>query len=379
MVFPNSNLPSTSQPWGREVQKRIEDTEKTVKANNLNNTARDVQLEANYKRLDKAINDLKVTQDTLDTTVTEVATVANTASTAATNANSALTGLGSLDEATSTYKINASNLTVGTLDASVVTVTNLSASSITTGTFSGDRITGGTITGTVIKSAASGQRVEVQGTQMVFYNSGGTSVIASATSSAFALSGFGGSLSLTSSGAHILGSGGSTGIWLGDYSNSSTINVTGGQLNVAGEIYSSVAVTVNGSLTRSDLGGGTLTGASITAGGSIVRTSSSERYKQDITDLELNYEDILALQPKKFRRKDEVEANPNARYYAGFIAEQIAGTALDIFAFYQSEADGGNPDGVHYAELTAALVSAIKHQDSLIKQLDARITSLENK
>jgi hypothetical protein len=36
------------------------------------------------------------------------------------------------------------------------------------------------------------------------------------------------------------------------------------------------------------------------------------------------------------------------------------------------------PDGVYYGELTAALLQAIKHQDTLISALTERISVLEN-
>jgi hypothetical protein len=125
-------------------------------------------------------------------------------------------------------------------------------------------------------------------------------------------------------------------------------------------------------------GGGT-TGASINNNGTIIRTSSSERYKQDIENLQVSYEDLLTLQPKRFRLKDEAAENTNARYYAGFIAEEIDQTSLKDFVAYQTLEDGTKrPDGVYYGELTAALLEAIKHQDALIKSLTDRIVALES-
>ena len=137
---------------------------------------------------------------------------------------------------------------------------------------------------------------------------------------------------------------------------------------------------INGSLTRTILAGGGTTTASINNTGNFIRTSSSERYKTDISDLELPYESILQLQPKKFRRKDEVEESPDAKFYPGFIAEDLAGTDLDIFTFYSQDEEGNaRPEGIHYAELTAALVSALKTQDQMIKSLEARIEALESR
>jgi hypothetical protein len=168
-------------------------------------------------------------------------------------------------------------------------------------------------------------------------------------------------------------------------------NVSGAQESVytdAGAQYnpSTDALEINGSIrtTTGSLGRGLLasggsTGATFDNSGNLIRTTSSERYKQDIQDASYLYEEILALNPKSFKLIEEVSSDPNARRYAGFIAEDIAGTGLDIFVSYQTLPDGTKrPDGVYYAELTSALVDAIKHQDGLIKALEARIKALED-
>jgi hypothetical protein len=125
-------------------------------------------------------------------------------------------------------------------------------------------------------------------------------------------------------------------------------------------------------------GGGT-TGASINNNGTIIRTgSSSKEIKQDIENLLIDYDDLLSLQPKRFRLKEEAEEDSNARYYAGFIAEEIDETSLKDFVWYQTLENGNKaPAGIYYSELTAALLIAIKHQDSVVKSLTDRIENLE--
>jgi hypothetical protein len=51
MVYPNSNLPTVSQPWGREIQKNLETVQSQFLSERTNNTARDAQLQASYKLL----------------------------------------------------------------------------------------------------------------------------------------------------------------------------------------------------------------------------------------------------------------------------------------------------------------------------------------
>lgn len=145
-------------------------------------------------------------------------------------------------------------------------------------------------------------------------------------------------------------------------------------------------ITATGSLTRTTLAGGGSTTATFDNSGNLVRTASSARYKQDITVAEYNYEDILALEPKTFRLKNEVADDEGARTYAGFIAEELDQLdSLKVFVNYLPQEDGSKiPDGIQYGEMVSALVSAIKHQDGLIKSqaeliaaLTSRIEALE--
>lgn len=157
---------------------------------------------------------------------------------------------------------------------------------------------------------------------------------------------------------------------------SSTLSVS--STITAGSTITTPGVVVGDFLRTSNYIGGGSTTAAINNNGTVVRSSSSARYKQDIEDVLYSYEDVLALQPKSFRLKEEVLNDANARRYAGFIAEEIAGTPLDIFVAYETLEDGTQrPNGVYYAELTSALASAIKHQDIIIKELSSRITNLE--
>jgi hypothetical protein len=153
-----------------------------------------------------------------------------------------------------------------------------------------------------------------------------------------------------------------------------SLNGFGGNVNV-GSTTSGTVVLLNYS------GAGAQTGASITTAGAIVRTTSSARYKQDIVEANYAYDDILSLTPKQFRLKEEVLSNENSKIYGGFIAEDLDQIdSLRPFVNYLILEDGSTiPDGIAYGEMVSALVSAIKHQDGLIKSLTSRLDALENK
>jgi hypothetical protein len=426
MVYPKSNLPTAAQPWGRYVEKDITTLQTTVATERVNNAARDAQNSLNIKRIDESL-----------TTVKQVAT-----QTADLIASTGITANKVDDLETNVYypgtvNINGGNIQAGTItgnkiNANYVYAGNISANQITSGSISGDRITGGTITGTTVQTSGGSSSVSlnaasnalsikynnatianltagydsVYGTGMTL-NYGATAGDTSGTnlfmvSNAAALSSGNGflvveptSATLNANNIYINGS-----MQADDISSSGNIDannitagtkvygstVQGASVTSTGNMYAAGTMScgsdmaTSGSLTRTALNGGGTTGASFTNSGALVRTSSSERYKQDIEDADYSYEDILNLKPKSFRLKEEVLEDENARRYAGFVAEEIAGTSLDIFVAYQVMEDGTKrPDGVYYPELTSALLSAIKHQDATIKSLTARIEALEAK
>jgi hypothetical protein len=344
IVFPKNNLPEPAQPWAREVQKQLANVIASDRANEINNATRDNQLNSSLISLTRVVSDVKIASD---------------------EATEALNGLLGLGSSGSEYTINASNINAGSI--------------------SGNFISGGTITGVIFQTRSSGARISLTATRQSFFNdlgseSGFIEVDGAAYRNGLTLSASGTTLILTSGQAEMAAGGSSI------VANNQGVQAFG-TFNGNGRIESGGNMRSNGTLGRIALDGdgqGT-TGASFNSAGNLVRTASSERYKQDIGELVINYEDLLLLSPKKFRLKEEVigseeiEANKNARYYAGFIAEEIAETPLDIFVSYEKLEDGtSRPDGVYYAELTAALLAGIKHQDTLIKSLTERITTLEN-
>ena len=301
-LFPNSYLSTASQPWGREVEKQLVNLNLVVNSNEVNNNARDVQLANSLSRVNIALNNIL-----------------------------------SVEEAVyypGTTEINGANIRANTIAA--------------------NKISAGELIGFDIKTATTGQRVQMANNRIDFYDS--------ANNYAGGIFGASGPVISFSGGIGVSGASG----FNGAVTMLSDLSVTG---NIA----------TDGNLTRSIYGGGGTTGASFNNSGNLIRTTSSARYKQDISSIEFNYEDVLALQPKQFRLRDEANVSDSAIFYPGFIAEEIAGTGLDIFVSY-IEVDGQLvPDGVRYAELTSALVSAIKHQDGIIKNLTTRIEELEAK
>lgn len=401
-VFPKNNLPIDSLNWGREVEKSINNLETTLRSAEVNNVTRDAQLQNSYKRL--------------DATVTQVSSVANQAQTAATDAAAAAAAAQNAVDAVEAVVNNIYVDGTEEIDGSVLATNTINGAKVVDGTLPGGKIQANTITANQISTnyvyagqinagqinAGTVNGLSITGGSLNTTPAGGKSVSIASSSATFQFNGSTVGLIEADSAGRILVQGNSGvylnggagvfggGLSVGDGSISTqgltatgtvSASVITGTSSVSGVSVTGGSVTSSGSLVRTQLNGDGfgLTGASVTSGGAFVRTSSSARYKQDIEDLDISYEAILGLQPKTFRRIDEVEEQgDSAKVYAGFIAEDIADSELDIFAFYKLNEDGSKtPEGVHYPELTAALVLALKHQDQVIKNLTARIEALE--
>jgi len=155
---------------------------------------------------------------------------------------------------------------------------------------------------------------------------------------------------------------------------------SGATISTTGLISTNSNIVVDGNGTFGNLVGTGTRNVNSTSAGILTNSTSSARYKQDIVNVDYNYEDILRLQPKTFKLKSEVEELENPVTYAGFIAEDVHEIdSLRVFVGYARTPDGDLiPDSLYYAEMVSALVSAIKHQHGVIENLTTRVQDLEN-
>ncbi|MBC9000512.1 tail fiber domain-containing protein [Micromonospora aurantiaca (nom. illeg.)] len=108
----------------------------------------------------------------------------------------------------------------------------------------------------------------------------------------------------------------------------------------------------------------------------ISRSTSSIRYKTDVEDLELSLDALRSLRPVRFRDRGEVEERgDDARWYAGFVAEEVDQLGLGELVTYLH----GEPDGVQYDRFTAALMLLVRDQDRQLAKLAERVVELERR
>jgi hypothetical protein len=139
----------------------------------------------------------------------------------------------------------------------------------------------------------------------------------------------------------------------------------------------------------------------VTSDGQLRRTSSSEKYKNSIEDLNHDVADrVLDLRPVWFKANETNSDNKAEWSYVGLIAEEVAEVEPRLTLFKNAEIvydDFGNqkfnedgsplmieleipePEGVKYAELSVYLLDIIKREKARSNELEQRISDLENR
>ena len=327
VIFPKNNLPEPAQPWAREVQKQLANVISSDQANEINNSARDNQLNSSLISLTKVVSDVKV------------------ASAEATAAINGLTGLGSSG---SSYSINASN------------------------------ITGGTITGVTLQTASSGQRITLGGTTLDFYSpngsfsgrisqDGGDAVPSVRIYSADTNNYF----QISNDAAFMRGSG-------------STISAFSGQIFlVSNLVNTSSAFTSGGTFTASSTVfmpnlGTDSSAANMRVGtggaGQVFRsTASSRMFKNSIIpitqEIELDPKKLLEIPVVAFKYNEDYLRREDTRFdkmIPGFIAEDMK----EIYPI-AIEQDGGDATDWNPRYVVPSMLA-------LIQELYTRIQTLEN-
>ncbi|EFQ82694.1 hypothetical protein HMPREF0063_11903 [Aeromicrobium marinum DSM 15272] len=113
-----------------------------------------------------------------------------------------------------------------------------------------------------------------------------------------------------------------------------------------------------------------------TVGGqfTVALVTSSERYKQDIADAEIDPDAVLRWVPRTWRDKHDVAAvGDDAAEHVGFIAEEIHAETPE----FVNLDDEGRPDSLKYDRMVAGLHAVVKAQAELLDELKARVASLE--
>ena len=107
----------------------------------------------------------------------------------------------------------------------------------------------------------------------------------------------------------------------------------------------------------------------IDSNGYFARSTSSSKYKTDITNYTKGLNEVLGLRPVFYKGKTDGDTQ-----FAGLIAEEVHELGLTEFVQY---APDGSPDALSYQNMIALAIKAIQEQQTLIESLKSRIEILE--
>lgn len=347
MAFPNSNLPSGSMPWGREVEKQISSLIASTTANEINNTARDNQLAKSYARIDNTVIGLVAADIAIQGAVEDAQAAADDAAAAAYSANIALNGLIGLGATGSGYTLNA------------------------------DNIIGGTITGVTLRTATSGQRVQISGSSINFYS------LTSGTNTTGAINSGDNGVLITSTSSPLI------------YMNSGNLQLKGapseinlgasveitGDTDVLGTFGVSGDTGLDGGVYSSGIYNATSSSASnvhIQGSANAFRiyrstATSSRESKRDIRELQFNSDDYIAIKPVVFKYKEGILREEEKDWdIIGFIAEDFEDAGFGDQLITQPD----SPDEMiqlRYDKMYMFLHKIVAEQQERIKALEARL------
>lgn len=117
--------------------------------------------------------------------------------------------------------------------------------------------------------------------------------------------------------------------------------------------------------------------AFIDVSGLVMRSTSSQRYKVDIADADIDPGDVLSLRPRTWVDKGAVDrAEPgDIRRHVGLIAEEL--DELPSMRQFVNYDDDGRPDSIEEARLPVALLELCKAQQAQIEALTERLDAIE--
>ena len=163
--------------------------------------------------------------------------------------------------------------------------------------------------------------------------------------------------------------------------SSTSVGVIGSRFAAAGDIFNTVPNNFNtyhlydstNSVYRFYVSGG----GTINATNTTISAISDVRLKENIVDLEIGLDAIMALRPRQFDWKKE--SGNDGKNVRGFIAQEFE----EIFPDLIDESINKTPEGEPYKQirqdLFPILVKAMQQQNQLITNLEARMKQLENK
>lgn len=313
--------------------------------------------------------------------------------------------------------ITAAKIASGTITATQIASGTITATQIAAGAITGDKLTataidGKTITGALFKTAASGERLEINtvfddGTGPKSVNSiwaytgetyagqPGALQVDAATAAAGAVSE--NQFLTIRSPSHSLESTRRSRFYLQAYKDANAAGairtsawmdsdfcrMTSAVKNIIegpSEFNSKITVTGDviastGLFDTSYVGGGG-TAANINNNGRVIRAASTRELKKNIKPLTLTEaQKVLLMEPQSFKWKKHLDMGDDTQ--GGFLADQAQEVGADLWVTHRED---GKPTGIRYGEITAAhnlLIRDLYEKARAVDDLTARLDRIE--
>lgn len=107
----------------------------------------------------------------------------------------------------------------------------------------------------------------------------------------------------------------------------------------------------------------------IGTGGFVYKSTSSLRYKTNITDAPHGLADVMKLRSVVYKGKNDGDT-----IFGGLIAEEVHAAGLTEFVAYNAE---GQPDALHYGHMVALAFKAIQEQQTQIEDLKQQLSAIK--
>jgi hypothetical protein len=150
-----------------------------------------------------------------------------------------------------------------------------------------------------------------------------------------------------------------------DQGNKSDFNFNSGNLFIKNDGNVGIGDAEPGSkLSIGSLGSSTGTNLVIDANGDVWQDSSSERYKTNISDISVDPEKLLGLEPVEFDYKE------TGAHGFGYVAEKVDALGLNDLVVYNQN---GRPDAIRYDKFSVYLVEAFKDHTRKLQAMQKKI------
>ena len=107
----------------------------------------------------------------------------------------------------------------------------------------------------------------------------------------------------------------------------------------------------------------------VLSNGNIIRSTSSKKYKNSITDASKGLKELNNLRPVTYKGNEDGDT-----VFYGLIAEEVHDAGLNEFVEYN---DDNEPDALRYPHMVSLCIKAIQEQQAIIDDLKSRIETLE--